>query len=302
MIFPRSLVKGDTITIISTARKITKEELASVISIIESWGFLVKLGTSIGAENHQFAGDDNLRAKDLQNAMDDDATSAIWCARGGYGTVRIVDKLDFTKFKKEPKWLIGYSDVTVLHNHLCSIGVASVHGQMCLELDKRTQASRDTIKDILFGNYKNITHSFIAENFSRKGEASGVLIGGNLSVLYSILGSPSEVDFTGKILFIEDLDEMLYHIDRMMQNFKRAGVLEKIAGLIIGGMNDMRDNTIPFGQTANEIIAAAVGDYKYPVCYNFPAGHIEDNRALIMGAQIDLKVTNTDCVIDYKNN
>ena len=299
MMYPRSLKKGDTIAIVSTARKINKEELVPAILIIKTWGLKVILGRSIGAVDNQFAGEDDLRTADLQQAMDDDAVSAIWCARGGYGTVRIVDGLDFSKFIKHPKWLIGYSDVTVLHNHLCKKGIASIHGQMCLELDKRTQASRDTIKDILFGNINRITHSAIAKNYGRNGEAKGTLIGGNLSVLYSILGSTSEVDFTDKILFIEDLDEMLYHIDRMMQNLKRSGILAEISGLIVGGMNDMRDNTIPFGQTANEIIAMAVSEYEYPVCYGFPAGHIADNRALIMGANIILKVNDEVCDLKY---
>lgn len=299
MIFPKSLQKGDTIAIISTARKISKEELAPSITIIESWGFQVKLGISIGAAKHQFAGDDNLRAKDLQQTIDDDAIAAIWCARGGYGTVRIIDKIDFSGFRRKPKWIIGYSDVTALHNHLFKHGFASVHGQMCLELDKRSQESRDSIKAILFGNFKDINYSSNNESFRRNGNATGTLIGGNLSVLYSIIGSPSQVDFEGKILFIEDLDEMLYHIDRMLQNLKRNGVLSKIAGLIVGGMNDMRDNTIPFGQTANEIIAAAVADYEYPVCYNFPAGHIDDNRALIMGAEVKFTIKEKLSKLEY---
>lgn len=299
MIFPKVLKKGDTIAIISTARKITKTELAPSIAIIESWGFQVQLGASIEVAQNQFAGDDNLRANDLQQAIDDDSIAAIWCARGGYGSVRIIDKIDFTSFVKNPKWIIGYSDVTVLHSHLSKLGITSIHGQMCLELDKRSQASRDTIKNILFGNFNGITHSAITENFRRNGRATGELVGGNLSVLYSIIGSASQVDFEGKILFIEDLDEMLYHIDRMMQNLKRSGVLAKIAGLIVGGMNDMRDNTIPFGQTANEIIASTVLEYNYPVCYNFPAGHIEDNRALIMGAEVMLKVNNDECELEY---
>lgn len=299
MIFPKSLKKGDTVAIISTARKITKEELAPSLAIIKSWGLNVKLGISIDAKSNQFAGDDKHRATDLQQAMDDDSIAAIWCARGGYGTVRIIDKLNFSKFKKHPKWLIGYSDVTVLHSHLFTLGIASIHGQMCLELDQRSKASRASIAAILFGNFNGITHPSKTEDFRRKGEATGDLIGGNLSVLYSILGSPSEVDFTGKILFIEDLDELLYHIDRMMQNLKRSGVLEKITGLIVGGMNDMRDNTIPFGQTANEIIAAVVAGYDYPVCYGFPAGHIADNRALIMGAAVTLRVTEQEAQLTY---
>ncbi len=302
MIFSKSLKKGDTIAIISTARKITKEELAPAIAIIASWGLAVRLGKSIGAESHQFAGNDNHRATDLQQAMDDDSIAAIWCARGGYGTARIIDMLDFTAFKQHPKWLIGYSDVTVIHNHLCHLGIASIHGQMCLELDKRSQASRDTIKGILFGNFNDISHSATTEHFRRNGEGTGTLIGGNLSVLYSILGSPSQVDFAGKILFIEDLDEMLYHIDRMMQNLKRSGILAKLSGLIVGGMNDMRDNTIPFGKTPNEIIADAVKDYNYPVSYNFPAGHIYDNRALIMGAKVSLTVSDKVCELKYETN
>ncbi|EDM44355.1 putative carboxypeptidase [unidentified eubacterium SCB49] len=300
MLFPKSLKIGDTIAIISTARKVTTTELAPSIAIIKSWGFKVVLGKTIEAESNQFAGDDALRTADLQAAMDDDSIAAIWCARGGYGTVRIVDGLDFTKFKKHPKWIIGYSDVTVLHNHLCAQGVASIHGQMCLELDRKSQASRETIKEILFGNFKGIHYASNGENFGRNGNATGTLIGGNLSVLYAILGSASEVDFTGKILFIEDLDEMLYHIDRMMQSLKRSGILGKISGLIVGGMNDMRDNTIAFGQTANEIVSAAVSAYHYPVCYGFPAGHLNDNRALIMGADVLLKVNGTECVLEYK--
>jgi muramoyltetrapeptide carboxypeptidase len=301
MNFPKSLTKGDTIAILSTARKIRQDELAPAIAIIQSWGYKVQLGKTIGASQNQFAGDDALRTADLQWAMNDDSIAAIWCARGGYGTVRIVDRLDFTKFTKHPKWLIGYSDITVLHNHLCSLGVASIHGQMCLELDKRTQESRDTIGGILFGNFNGITHSAVGENFRRNGEAKGILIGGNLSVLYAILGSASEVDFTGKILIIEDLDEMLYHIDRMMQNLKRRGLLAKIAGLIVGGMSDMRDNTVPFGQTANEIIAAAVSAYSYPVCYNFPVGHVKDNRALVMGAAVTLSVTEKEVQLTYSS-
>jgi muramoyltetrapeptide carboxypeptidase len=299
MNFPKYLTQGDTIAILSTARKIRQDELAPSIAIIQSWGYKVQLGKTIGASQNQFAGDDALRSADLQWAMDDDSIAAIWCARGGYGTVRIVDSLDFTKFAKHPKWLIGYSDITVLHNHLCSLGVTSIHGQMCLELDNRTQESRDTIRGILSGNFKGITHSAVGENFCRNGEAKGILIGGNLSVLYAILGSTSEVDFTGKILIIEDLDEMLYHIDRMMQNLKRRGILAKIAGLIVGGMSDMRDNTVPFGQTANEIIAAAVSAYNYPVCYNFPVGHVKDNRALVMGAAVTLSVAEKEVQVTY---
>ena len=296
---PQRLKKGDVIAIVSTARKLTKSELAPAIMFAQRMGLQVHFGTTIGAEQDQYAGDDALRAQDFQEVLDNSNIKAIWCARGGYGTVRMVDMLDFTKFLEQPKWIVGYSDITVLHSHLNNLGVATIHGQMCLEIEKRTQASRDTLQEALFGNVSSISYALDASSFSRPGKAIGTLVGGNLSVLYSILSSPSEVNWEGKILVIEDLDEMLYHIDRMLQNLKRSGRLAKLAGLIVGGMSMMRDNTIPYGKTAVEIISETVAAYDYPVCFDFPVGHIKDNRALVLGTEVTLVVQKDQVSLRY---
>lgn len=299
MLKPTHLQKGDLVAIVATARKITKEELKPAINLLEKWNLKYVLGKSIDAINNQFAGTDALRASDFQEQLDNPNVKAIWCARGGYGTVRMIDLVDFTNFKKAPKWIIGYSDVTVLHTHINAMSITTIHGQMCLEIEKRTTASRETLQKLLFGNIKEIN---IAANsiYNREGVANGVLVGGNLSVLMSILGSISEVQLKGAILFIEDLDEMLYHIDRMMQTLKRAGYLKNILGLVVGGMSVMRDNTIPFGKSAIEIISETISEYNYPVCFNFPAGHLEDNRAILLGAEVEFKVTTASVSIKYK--
>lgn len=298
MITPNTLQKGDTVAIVSTARKISKEELNPALQLLESWGLKGILGKTIGAEENQFAGNDDLRAADFQQMMDNPNVKAIWCARGGYGTVRIIDKLDFSKFKKSPKWIVGYSDVTVLHSHIHNFGIETLHAQMCLEIEKRTKETAKSIRKILFGEEYRIEISQ-KNSHTSLGNYSGQLIGGNLSVLYSLCGSDSEMKTDGKILFIEDLDEYLYHIDRMMMNLKRNGMLKNLSGLIVGGMTVMNDNTIPFGKTAEEIIMDVVKEYDYPVCFKFPAGHIEDNRALIMGREVELNVTENKIALSF---
>ena len=296
---PENLKKGDTIAIVSTARKVSSKELAPAMLFAKKMGLEVQLGITIDAEKNQYAGDDALRAQDFQDLLDSPHIKAIWCARGGYGTIRMVDVLDFTRFIQHPKWLIGYSDVTVLHSHINRLNIPTIHGQMSLDIEKKSQATRDTLQQTLFGEHPGISYSLDSSLLSRSGKASGILVGGNLSVLYSILDSPSELDWQGKILFIEDLDEMLYHIDRMMQNLKRSGRLKNLAGLIVGGMSQMRDNTIAFGKTAHQIIFEAVAEYQYPVCFNFPAGHIHDNRALVFGTKATLVVTSKQATLSY---
>jgi muramoyltetrapeptide carboxypeptidase len=281
MIIPPVLVPGDAVGIVSTARKITTSELSYFLDALTSWGLVPVLGASINAESHQFAGDDLLRSQDFQQMLDRPDIKAIWCARGGYGTIRMLDDLDFSTFIGRPKWIIGYSDVTVLHSKLHLLGVESLHANMALELDFKTQETSQSIREVLFGEDHSIQISSSEKN--RVGATKAALVGGNLSLLYSMLGSPTAINTDGKILFIEDLDEYLYHIDRMMMNLKRNGLLTNLRGLIVGGMNDMNDNTIPFGKNAEEIIWDAVKEYDYPVCFNFPAGHINDNRALILG-------------------
>jgi muramoyltetrapeptide carboxypeptidase len=205
--------------------------------------------------------------------------------------VRIIDDVDFTAFRKNPKWIVGYSDVTVLHSHIHRhLGIETLHAVMPINItsDDATNDAQETLKNALFGKIRS--YSYAAAPLSRKGESEGILTGGNLSILYSLMGSVSEVDTTGKILFLEDVDEYLYHIDRMMMNLKRAGKLSKLKGLIVGCMDRMNDNVIPFGRTANEIIADAVAEYDYPVCFDFPSGHGETNLALILGRKVKLKV------------
>ncbi|MCW9037202.1 LD-carboxypeptidase, partial [Altibacter sp.] len=249
-------------------------------------------------EANQFAGNDEIRAADLQRALNDPSVKAIWCARGGYGTVRIIDSLDYSAFKKNPKWIIGYSDITVLHSHIHKMGIETLHAQMPLNIEKRSEASRQSIREVLFGKEYSIAYAS-EESLNRPGRAKAQLVGGNLSILYSLCGSASAIDTLDKILFLEDLDEYLYHIDRMLQNLKRNGMLGHLAGLIVGGMSDMNDNSVPFGQTAEEIIREAVSEYDYPVCFNFPSGHIEDNRALVLGREVDLVITKNKITLSF---
>lgn len=305
MIKPLALQKNDTVGILSTARNISVEEIQPALQWLKTLGLKIKLGKTIGLKHHQFAGTDAERAVDFQQMIDDPDIKAIWCARGGYGTVRIIDQLDFHTFKKQPKWIIGYSDVTVLHNHLQCLGYESLHAQMAQGIDEKSEAARTTLKKTLFG--ESISYEIPASAKNRKGEARGELVGGNVSIVYSLLGSPSSISTKGKILFLEDLDEYLYHIDRMLQNIKRNGYFEQLSGLVIGGMSDMRDNTKafgfsadrPFGQTAEEIILETLALYDFPICFNFPAGHIHDNRTLIFGREASLKVTEEGVRLHY---
>lgn len=293
MITPPSLQKGDAVAIVSTARKVSKEELKPAIQLIKSWGLKAVFGKTIDSEENQFAGSDELRTADFQRMLDDPNIKAIWCAKGGYGTVRIIDKLDFSHFRKFPKWIIGYSDLTVLHSHIHNVGVETLHAQTLLGLETKSDETANSIQKVLFGKDYSIEVPRI-DSFASPGICSGELVGGNLSILYSLCGSNSAINTDGKILFIEDLDEYLYHIDRMMMNLKRNEMLTNLSGLIVGGLTQMNDNTIPFGKTAKEIIWEMVKDYNYPVCFDFPAGHIEDNRALIMGRKVTLEVTENE--------
>ena len=289
MIIPAKLKVGDKIGIISSARKITKEELNSAIKILESWGLKVVFGINLFEEDNQFSGTIEQRTSDLQSMIDDNSIKAILCARGGYGTVQIIDSINFTNLRKNTKWIIGYSDVTVLHSHLNNLGIASLHATMPINFKSNTKESLQSLKNSLFGNLNRIECK--AHPFNKFGKIEGDIVGGNLSILYSLLGSPSHIDTTGKILFIEDLDEYLYHIDRMMMNSKRNGMLEKLKGLIVGGMSDMNDNSIPFGKTAEQIILEYTKGYDFPICFGFPAGHLADNRCVRLGINSILEIS-----------
>jgi len=288
MIQPDYLKKGDTVAIVSTARKISSDQIIAAIKLLEKWGLNVAIGNTIGSEENQFAGNDEARINDFQQQLNNPKVKAIWCARGGYGTVRIVDKLDFSEFKKHPKWIIGYSDITVLHSHIHNLGIETLHATMPINIEKSSKLSIETLKKSLFG--KNLSYEISADEKNKLGNAEGEIVGGNLSVLYSLLGSNSSIKTNGKMLFIEDLDEYLYHIDRMLMNLKRNGYFNNLKGLIIGGMTNMHDNEIPFGKTSEEIILDCVAEYDFPVVFNFPAGHLDDNRALILGRKAILEV------------
>ncbi len=288
MTTPPYLKKGDKIGIVAPARKISKEEIRFAVDTFEKWGLKVILGENLLGDENQYSGSDEQRADDLQKMLDDNSIHAIISARGGYGTLRIIDKLDFKKFQEKPRWIIGYSDITVLHSHIHqNFEIETLHATMPINFSK-DEESVETLRKNLFG--EEIIYKINSHPLNRKGNAEGELVGGNLSLLYAMKGSKSGISTSGKILFIEDLDEYLYHIDRMIISLKRSGKLSHLAGLIVGGMTDMKDNPIPFGKTAEQIIFDAVKEFDYPVCFGFPAGHAQKNLALPFGRRAKLKV------------
>jgi len=272
--------------------------MTDAVKLLESWGLEVVLGETVEASFHQFAGDDDLRAADMQHFIDDDSIKAIIAARGGYGTIRMIDKVDFSHFAKKPKWLVGFSDITVLHAHLHkNYNIQTIHGQMPINIPDASARSLESLRMALFG--EEVIYKYHTQEHNRSGEAEGVLIGGNLSLLVTITGSVSDMDYEGKILFIEDVGEYLYAIDRMVRSLDRAGKLKDLKGLIVGGFTEVKDNEIPFGQTVPEIIMDVVAPYNYPICFDFPAGHVPDNRSLILGRKLNMKVLNEHVNINY---
>ncbi|MEX8546892.1 MAG: LD-carboxypeptidase [Mucilaginibacter sp.] len=297
IIQPPFLKKGDKVALTCPAKKLP-HPMTDAISLLESWGLEVVLGETITASYHQFAGNDALRASDLSRFIADTSIKAIFAARGGYGTIRIIDEVDFMPIKEASKWIIGFSDITVLHTHVFSVfGLQSIHGQMPVTIPDGTAASLETLRKALFG--EELSYHFSAEKLNRHGEAQGILVGGNLSLLLAVSGSVSDLDYAEKILFIEDVGEYLYNIDRMMRTLKRAGKLKNLAGLMVGSFTELKDNDIPFGQTAEEIVFEAVKEYNYPVCFNFPAGHIANNQALIFGKTLNLAVQKQHTTATY---
>lgn len=296
MLKAKLLKKGDRIFILSTARYILPEELQKALQIFEEWGLECVLGKSLHTAYHQMAGNDEMRGQDLQKALDDTSIKAIVCARGGYGTVRLLDHIDFTTFQKNPKWIIGFSDVTALHLHIqTNIGTPTLHAPMPITFPNNTSEAMNVLHKALFDGFNVINVPVSALN--RNGNAKGTLVGGNLSVLYSMLGSSAQPVTKNKILFLEDLDEYLYHIDRMMQALKRADLLSNLSGLLIGGMTGMHDNTIPFGKNAKEIILESVSAYDYPVVFDVPAGHIDNNYSMYFGEDIHISATQNAVVL-----
>lgn len=288
MRIPERLKKGDKVTIVAPARKVTESELAPAIEVLQSWGLKVVINPLLWRVDRQFAGTDMERAGLLQWAINSAEIKAVFCARGGYGTVRMIDFVDFGALQEHPKWICGFSDITVLLSHLNNLGLASLHSTMPL-LFQQSGAERamTTLRKTLFDSPEEYTISNV-NPLNRYGIVEGELCGGNLSVLYSLMNSRSFPNLEGKILFLEDLDEYLYHIDRMLQGIRRSGAIDNILALIVGGMSDMHDNEIPFGMTVNEIISSTVKDLNIPVVFDFPIGHIENNNAVIVGGNYRL--------------
>lgn len=294
---PPALKSGDRIRIVAPARKISKAEIAPALAQIEAWGFEAYYSEALFAEKDQFAGDDALRIADFQAALDDPQTKAILCARGGYGSVRLIDTLDFSRFEAAPKWLMGFSDITVFHLALHNMNWSSLHSSMPINFPTNTEKSLKSIYQALKGEAYQIEAT--AHPYNRPGLMEGEIIGGNLSMLYSLLGSPTSVSTAGKILFFEDLDEYLYHVDRMMWNLKRNGYFEEIKGVLIGTLCDMNDNAIPFGEGAEEIVNRHLADYPFPVAFGLPAGHQSDNQCLIFGKQARIEVGTEKTLISF---
>lgn len=290
--------------IAAPARKVTESEIEPAVRLLQSWGLEVEIPDGLYSVENQFAGDDAHRAGLMQSLLDDTSIRAIFCARGGYGTVRIVDRLDFSRFCESPKWIVGYSDITVLHSHIArNCAVPTMHATMPIDIpadeSQWPSPSVESLRWALFEGHGHYEFANSSDAANRAGCCCGEVVGGNLSILYSLLASPSDVDTDGKILLIEDLDEYLYHIDRMMMALKRAGKLQGLRGLLVGAMSNMHDNAVPFGRTAEEIVRDAVADYGYPVAFNCLFGHIgTENRALPLGVETKVRVASDSVAID----
>lgn len=291
MIQPSHLKPGDLIGMVCPAGTLPKNKVIPCVQTLETWGFKVQLGASVGAKHFSFAGTDTQRANDLQKMLDNPTIKAIICGRGGYGLSRMIDQIDFTAFLKNPKWIIGFSDITILHAALQKQKVMSIHGPMSAAFNKGEEGAifTQSIKSILEGRlveYMAPTHSF-----NKLGKAHGRLVGGNLCLIAHMIGSPIAFNTKGKILFIEDIGEFHYNLDRMVIQMKKAGLFEQLAGLIVGGFTDMRDDPKDFGANAYEIIAEHMKEYCFPICFGFPVSHGLENFALKQGGVYDLEVT-----------
>ena len=288
---PPFLKPGDKIRIVSPAGKVSEKHVLPAVDWLEKQGYKVELGKHVFAGHFQFAGTDKQRFDDLQTAFDDPETAAILCSRGGYGTVRIIDKINFRNFLNHPKWLVGFSDITILHVCLNNLSVTTIHGAMPRFFFDETGLPTENLNSLMqLLTGEKVRYAVNTEKRGRYGKVSGELIGGNLSIISSLQGTKYEIDTEGKILFLEDIDEFLYHTDRMIHQLKLSGKLDNLAGLIIGDFTDMKDNESPFGKTVEEIVMEAVDEFSYPVCFGFPAGHDKKNLALTFGGNWAMEV------------
>ena len=299
MITPPYLRSGDTVGIVAPARKISEEEMAPFLDLLKSWGLNYKLGKNLYGDHFQYSGTDIERGSDFQQMLDDPDVKAIVCARGGYGSIRIIRQIDFTGFQKNPKWIAGFSDITVLHAYINKfLGTESLHSMMPLKfIPGEMDAAALSLKNALFGN--RLSYRLDANKNNKPGEIKAELTGGNLSLLYSLNGTNFFPDIRNKILFVEDVDEYLYHIDRMMQNLQHSGVFGVTKGLVAGAFTDLKDNDIPFGSDIYAIILDTVEKFDFPVCFDFPAGHISNNMTLILGREVQLRISEEEVILDY---
>lgn len=306
---PRKLIHGDTIGIIAPAGYITVQDIQPAIERITAWGFKYKIGQTIGTRDNSFGGTDEQRLQDFNQMIADDEVKAILCARGGYGLVRIIDQINFTALKKSPKWIIGFSDITVVHAHLNRLfGVASIHSKMCNSFPSNWAAAEIIQQQTIESIYKclageKMIYNAPANVANKMGSATGVLIGGNLRTLENLAGTKSDIQTKGKILFVEDTGEYLYSIDRMFWNLKRTGKLDHLKGLIIGGFRIKKDDTgEEFGKTLEQIVLEKTKEYNYPICFDFPVGHQKNNFALKCGIKHHLQVNNDNSILEEIND
>ncbi len=288
-VIPPYLSEGDTIGIVCPGGYMPAEKAQTCIRALTEWGFKVKSGSTLGSQFNYFSGTDDQRLEDLQQMLDDDSVNAILCGRGGYGAGRIIDRLNFKKFKKNPKWIIGYSDITVLHSHIFSrFKIASLHSPMAAAFndDEYKNEYIQSLRTVLLGEKPKYTCE--VNPYNNTGTATGKLVGGNLSLLASLTGTPSDINTARKILFLEDVGEYIYNIDRMLYQLKRSGKFDELEGLIIGGFTEVKDTVIPFGKDVYEVIYDIIKDYNYPVCFRFPVGHRRENYVLKIGGQYKL--------------
>lgn len=305
---PPYLQKGDTIAITCPSGFIELKDCMAAIKTMDEWGLKIRLGKTVGARDFSFAGSDEERIADFQTLIDDEEVKAIMFGRGGYGSVRIIDRIDFSHFQKKPKWIIGFSDATVFHAHIFqNFGIATIHSKMCNSFPSEIMAEDDvryksieSIRRCLFGEH--LSYECLPNTNNRKGNAEGILVGGNLSVLVNLCGSQSDIDTDDKILFIEDVGEYLYKIDSMIMHLKRSGKLKKLKGLIIGSFQIKPDDPgEEFGRTIYEIVSEKIKEFDYPICFDFPVGHVKENYALMHGATYQLSINEVKVMLKNLN-
>ena len=294
---PTSLLPGDLVYLCAPAKAIEEHYIEAAEEWLQSVGLRAIRSKHIGGRHHYFSGTTLERLSDLQEGLDHPEAKAIWCVRGGYGCIQLLDGLQWAQFIREPKWLIGFSDVCVLHHKIQDLGIQRIHGTLALNIQKNSAAAKDSLSSTLYGNPSSF--ELPSHPLNRHGQTTGRLIGGNLSIVFSMLATPERYDFSDAILFIEDLAEHLYHIDRMMHALRKHGALDKIKGLIVGGMTDLEDTDVPFGMSIEELLISHFQYRKIPICFDFPVGHIDDNRALILGAQVLLEINENQCLLSY---